>query len=323
MNKNLQTSKIYFTKKLKVILIYLLITILSINLSNALENKILFKVDNEIITTIDIYEEIRFLKIFNPEMNDLSEAELFEISKNSILRDKIKKIEIMNFVKTIKIEDKFIFNLIRSRYSNININSFEDFENYLKDKNFNVDNIREKFTIELIWNDLIYQKFNKKVVINKDKIRKEILQNPKKKNQRELLLSEITFNVQNKNDLNDRHKKILLDIEKIGFKKSAFIHSDSDTATNGGLIGWIKEDNLNKVIKKSISKLQPGQFSEPIRTSSGFMIIRIDDKKEYASNINLEDKVNEMIRYKTNNQLDQFSSMYFNKIKKDLMIYGL
>ena len=313
----------YFTKKLKVISIYLLITILSINLSNALENKILFKVDNEIITTIDIYEEIRFLKIFNPEMNDLSEAELFEISKNSILRDKIKKIEIMNFVKTIKIEDKFIFNLIRSRYSNININSFEDFENYLKDKNFNVDNIREKFTIELIWNDLIYQKFNKKVVINKDKIRKEILQNPKKKNQRELLLSEITFNVQNKNDLNDRHKKILLDIEKVGFKKSAFIHSDSDTATNGGLIGWIKEDNLNKVIKKSISKLQPGQFSEPIRTSSGFMIIRIDDKKEYASNINLEDKVNEMIRYKTNNQLDQFSSMYFNKIKKDLMIYGL
>ena len=178
----------YFTKKLKVISIYLSIIILSINLSNALENKILFKVDNEIITTIDIYEEIRFLKIFNPEMNDLSEAELFEISKNSILRDKIKKIEIMNFVKTIKVEDKFIFNLIRSRYSNININSFEDFENYLKDKNFNVDNIREKFTIELIWNDLIYQKFNKKVVINKDKIREEILQNPKKNNQRELLL---------------------------------------------------------------------------------------------------------------------------------------
>ena len=313
----------YFSKQLKIISIYLLITILNINLSNALENKILFKVDNEIITTIDIYEEIRFLKMFNPEMNDLSEAELFEISKNSILRDKIKKIEIMNFVKTIKVEDKFIFNLIRSRYSNINISSFEDFENYLKDKNFNVDNIREKFTIELIWNDLIYQKFNKKVVINKDKIRKEILQNPKKKNQREFLLSEITFNVQNQNDLNDRHKKILLDIEKIGFKKSAFIHSDSDTATNGGLIGWIKEDNLNKVIKKSISKLQPGQFSEPIRTSSGFMIIRIDDEKEYASNINLEDKVNEMIRYKTNNQLDQFSSMYFNKIKKDLMIYGL
>ena len=313
----------YFTKQLKVISIYLSITILSINLSNALENKILFKVDNEIITTIDIYEEIRFLKIFNPEINDLSEAELFEISKNSILRDKIKKIEIMNFVKTLKVENKFIFNLIKSKYSNMNINSFEDFENYLKDKNFNVDNIREKFTIELIWNDLIYQKFNKKVVINKDKIRKEILQNPQKGKQRELLLSEIIFDAQNKINLNDMHKKILLDIEKFGFKKSAIIHSNSDTATNGGLIGWVKEDNLNKTIKKSISKLQPGQFSEPIRTSSGFMIIKVDDKREYVSNINLEDKVNDVVRFQTNNQLDQFSSMYFNKIKKDLMIYGL
>tara|TARA_Y100000816_G_scaffold276430_1_gene245606 strand:- start:61 stop:1005 length:945 start_codon:yes stop_codon:yes gene_type:complete len=313
----------YFTKQLKVISIFLSITIFSINLSNALENKILFKVDNEIITTIDIYEEIRFLKTFNPEMSNLSEPQLFEISKNSILRDKIKKIEIMNFVKTLKVENKFIFNLIRNRYSDMNIKSFEDFENYLKDKNFNVNYIREKFTIELIWNDLIYQKFNKKVVINKDKIRKEILQNPQKGKQRELLLSEIIFDAQNKINLNDVHKKILLDIEKFGFKKSAIIHSNSDTATNGGLIGWVKEDNLNKTIKKSISKLQPGQFSEPIRTSSGFMIIKVDDKREYVSNINLEDKVNDVVRFQTNNQLDQFSSMYFNKIKKDLMIYGL
>ncbi len=313
----------YFTKQLKVISIFLSITIFSINLSNALENKILFKVDNEIITTIDIYEEIRFLKTFNPEMSNLSEPQLFEISKNSILRDKIKKIEIMNFVKTLKVENKFIFNLIRNRYSDMNIKSFEDFENYLKDKNFNVNYIREKFTIELIWNDLIYQKFNKKVVINKDKIRKEILQNPQKGKQRELLLSEIIFDAQNKINLNDIHKKILLDIEKFGFKKSAIIHSNSDTATNGGLIGWVKEDNLNKTIKKSISKLQPGQFSEPIRTSSGFMIIKVDDKREYVSNINLEDKVNDVVRFQTNNQLDQFSSMYFNKIKKDLMIYGL
>ena len=313
----------YFTKQLRVISIFLSITIFSINLSNALENKILFKVDNEIITTIDIYEEIRFLKTFNPEMSNLSEPQLFEISKNSILRDKIKKIEIMNFVKTLKVENKFIFNLIRNRYSDMNIKSFEDFENYLKDKNFNVNYIREKFTIELIWNDLIYQKFNKKVVINKDKIRKEILQNPQKGKQRELLLSEIIFDAQNKINLNDMHKKILLDIEKFGFKKSAIIHSNSDTATNGGLIGWVKEDNLNKTIKKSISKLQPGQFSEPIRTSSGFMIIKVDDKREYVSNINLEDKVNDVVRFQTNNQLDQFSSMYFNKIKKDLMIYGL
>ena len=58
--------------------------------SYGLENKILFKIENEIITTIDIFEEIKFLKKFNQETNNLSETELFEISKNSIMKEKIK-----------------------------------------------------------------------------------------------------------------------------------------------------------------------------------------------------------------------------------------
>ena len=114
----------------------------------------------------------------------------------------------------------------------------------------NTKTIKEKFAIELIWNDIIFQKFNEKKNIDKEKIRKEILQNPQKENQRELLLSEIVFNVIDKSEFESKYKKILLDIEKLGFKKAALIHSNSDTASNGGLIGWVKEDNLNQSIKK-------------------------------------------------------------------------
>ena len=107
MNKNLQIKKCIL-KKIKNFFYIFIIIIFNIQNLNAIENKILFKVDNEIITTIDIYEEIRFLKTFNPEMNNLREKELFEISKNSILRDKIKKIELMNFVEELKVDDKFL-----------------------------------------------------------------------------------------------------------------------------------------------------------------------------------------------------------------------
>ena len=107
----------------------------------------MFKVNNEIITSIDIYDEIKFLKAFNPEMNSLNNNELFEISKNSILRDKIKKIEIMNFVEELIVDDKFILNLIRKKYSKLEINSLKNFENYLNNKNLEVDKIKEKFTI--------------------------------------------------------------------------------------------------------------------------------------------------------------------------------
>ena len=313
----------YFSKKLNILLFVLFFIFLNFKNLIAFENKILFKVDNEIITSIDIYEEIQFLKTFNPELENLEEKELFEISKNSILRDKIKKIEIMNFVKELKVDDKFLVQLIKNKYSKVGINSLDNFENYLKINNLNIKNFKEKLYIEIIWNDLIFQKFKNKVVIDKEKIKNEILQNPQKESQSELLLSEIVFDANSKIDFQNKYEKILLDIKNVGFKKTAIIHSNSDTATNGGLIGWVKIDNLNQNIKEIISKLRQGQFSKPIRTSSGFIIIKIEDKKEYVSKFDLNEKVQEVIKFKTNEQLDQFSSMYFNKLKKDLIVYGL
>ena len=313
----------YLAIKLKVISFIIILTIFQIQHSNGLENRILFKIDNEIITSIDIYEEIKFLKIFNPEVNSLNDAELFEISKNSIIKDKVKKIEILNFVQDLKVEDKFFLRLINIKYPNKNINSIKNFENYLEDNDLNIDIIREKFTIELIWNDIIYQKFGAKIVINKDKIKEEILQSQQNEIQKELLLSEIVFDVANKVEFKDKYEKILSDIEKVGFKNAALIHSNSDTASSGGVIGWVKEENLNKNLKNIISKLEPGQFSKPIRTSSGFIIIQLDDKKEYQTKLNLDEKIEEIIRFKRNEQLNQFSSMYLNKIKKNYTIYGL
>ena len=242
----------YLAIKLKVISFIIILTIFQIQHSNGLENRILFKIDNEIITSIDIYEEIKFLKIFNPEVNSLNDAELFEISKNSIIKDKVKKIEILNFVQDLKVEDKFFLRLIKIKYPNKNMNSIKNFENYLEDNDLNIDIIREKFTIELIWNDIIYQKFGAKIVINKDKIKEEILQSQQNEIQKELLLSEIIFDVANKVEFKDKYEKILSDIEKVGFKNAALIHSNSDTASSGGVIGWVKEENLNKNLKNII-----------------------------------------------------------------------
>ena len=312
----------YLIKKVKLLFIF---SILFLNFQklNSLENKILFKVDNEIITTMDIFEEIKFLKAFNPEIKNLKETELIEISKNSILRSIIKKIELRNVVEELKVDDKFLSNLIISKYSKIGIDSFEKFEIYLNDKNLDIKLIKEKFTIELIWNDYIYQKFYKKVVIDREKIKREILQSPQKENQREFLLSEINFNATDKTDLKSKYKRIISDIEKLGFKKTALKHSNSESASNGGLIGWVKEDNLNLAIKEIISELKIGQVSKPIRTSSGFIILKIEEEKLYVSKLNINEKVEEIIKFKTNDQLSQFSKMYFNKIKKNKIINEL
>ena len=313
----------YLIKKVKILFFVFSILVLNFQNLNSLENKILFKVDNEIITTMDIFEEIKFLKAFNPEINNLNENELIEISKNSILRNIIKKIELRNILEELKVEDKFLSNLIISKYSKIGIDSLEKFEIYLNDKNLDIKLIKEKFTVELIWNDYIYQKFYKKVVIDREKIKREILQSPQKEDQREFLLSEINFNATDKTDLKSKYKRIISDIEKLGFKKTALKHSNSESASNGGLIGWVKEDNLNLSIKEIISELKIGQVSKPIRTSSGFIILKIEDEKLYVSKLNINEKVDEIIKFKTNYQLSQFSKMYFNKIKKNIIINEL
>jgi len=305
-------------KKIRIIIILFFLIFLNIKEVNALENKILLKIDNQIITTLDIYEEIRFLKIFNPEVNSLSEKELIEISKNSIAREIIKKIEIMNFVEEIKVEDEFLLKFIKSNYSKIGINSIKSFEDYLNENNLDIKIAKEKIATQLIWNDLVFQKYNSKINIDREKIKEEILKNPQKKIQKELSLSEIVFEVTQKSELEEKYEKIIFDIEQTGFKNAALTHSISNTSSVGGFIGWVKEDNLNKNIKSEINKLEKGQYSKPIRTSAGFMILKLEDLREYEIEFDLNNKVKEMVRFKTNEQLNQFSNIYFNKVKKDL-----
>ena len=298
--------------------------ILTFNFCNlqAFENKILFKIDNEIITTIDIYQEVKFLKIFNPRINELNDDEQLVVSKNSIIRDKIKKIEILKLVKEIKVEEKYLMSLLKKKYSQIEFSSMVNFENYLKENDLNVKVIKEKFAIELIWNDLVFKKYNSKISIDKKKIKSEVLNKPKK-NLRELSISEIVFNVSKKSEFEKKYEQILKDIELTGFKNAALIHSESDTASIGGYIGWIREDNLNENIRKKISNLEKGKFSKPILTSLGFLIIKVEDEKKYEIDLNLDKEIADLIQFKTNEQLNQFSRLYFNKVKKNVIFNEL
>ena len=304
--------------------LFVSLLILTFNFCNlqAFENKILFKIDNQIITTIDIYHEVKFLKIFNPQINELNNDEQLVVSKNSIIRDKIKKTEILNFVEEIKVEDKFLLNLLKTKYSQIEFSSMVNFENYLKENDLNVKLIKEKFAIELIWNDLVFQKYNSKISIDKKKIKSEILNKPKK-NLRELSISEIVFNVSKKSEFEKKYEQILKDIELTGFKNAALIHSVSDSASIGGYIGWIREDNLNENIRKKISNLKKGEFSKPILASSGFLIIKVEDEKRYEIDFNLDKEIANLIQFKTTEQLNQFSRLYFNKVKKNVIINEL
>lgn len=299
-----------------------IIFLLSFYTSNliAFENKIVVKVNNEIITSIDIENEINYLKILNPQVNNLDKNKLINIAKNSLIREKIKIITLLNVVEEIKVQDVYLNEIIKSSYEKLGLNTFDQYKKYLKNNQLKIEYIKNKISVEAIWNELIYKKFNSKIVINKDKIINEVKNNSDIK----MLLSEIVFQVKNKNDLERKYKEIKNDIQSEGFENAALIHSISNSASSGGKIGWINKNSLNKIFNDALLDLKIGEYSRPILTQAGFVVIKINDiKKDISDEQSIEKKVNALVQIKTNQQLNQFSNIYLNKIKKDLVINEL
>ncbi len=300
---------------IKIVLIY--IFLFTTSSLHALENKILFKINNEIITTVDVYNEITYLKILNPKISNLNEEKIYEISKNSIIREKIKELEISKNFEKADLDKEYLNQLLINYSKKMGFKSFEQFNDYINSKNLNMKNVKKKIKLEVLWNQLIVKKFINEVKIDKKKIEEDLKKNNK---QIEYLLSEIVFNVKNKNILNDAINTIKNDIESKGFANAAIIHSISDTSSNGGNIGWIKKTSLNPKITNEIEKIQLGNFTNPIVVLGGFLILKIDDQRLTDKDIDIENEIKLVMQEKTNEQLNQFSIIYFNKVKKNIQI---
>ncbi len=307
---------IYLTKKINIFYIIVILWLIPIS-SNSVENKILYKVNNEIITTYDLKKEFKYLSLINPTISDLEKDEIFEISKNSIIREKIKKIEILKHVENIIINDDYTNQMITETYSKIGLNNKAEFEKKLNNLGISLNEFKEKLSIEALWNQLIYEKYKSKVQVDVSKLKKEI---SLKENQNIFNLSEIVFNVEKAENFSDKLNQIIDDIENKGFENAALIHSVSETKSFGGNLGWINENSISKNLREKIINMQIGKYSNPITIQGGFLIIKINEIKKEKISLDIDKELNKLIRLKTNQQLNRFSNIYFKKIKKNLKI---
>ena len=308
--------------KKKIFLVYIFWIFFLPQQNWAIENKILLKIDKEIVTTIDVINEFNYLSILTKNFKKLPETKALEVSKNSIIRDKIKKIELKKSVKFNEINEDMLDKLIQRFYTGLKFNNLEDFKKYVENNNLKYGYIKEKIMIESLWNELIYKKYSSQIKIDISKIEKDLSEkNTSKSN--EYLLSEIVFNPKNKKDFEIIINKINEEINNNGFENAAFEHSISETAKTGGKLEWISENKLNELILKNINDLKIGDHTIPIRIPSGFLILKVEDKKEIEKKINIQEEINKMVKFKTNDQLNQFSKIYFNKVKKEIDISEL
>ena len=135
------------------------------------------------------------------------------------------------------------------------------------------------------------------------------------------MLYEIIFNTEKKDDFQILFKKIKKSIEFNGFENTASIYSISDSAKVGGKLGWINEGSISKKIMLEINNLNNDEYTNPIQIPGGFLVLKVKEKKTLEQNTDEEAEFLLKVKALTNQQLNQYSNIYFNKIKKNIKIY--
>ena len=218
-------------------------------------------------------------------------------------------------------ENKYIKSILENFYKKLGMKNEKEFKNYLSKYNLSFDEIKKKIQIEAAWNDLIYKKYVSKLEINKIKIKNNINELLSKNKQHNVyLISVILFNTERFEEILKKYKLIEKSILDVGFKNTANLYSVANSGKLGGKVGWINETQLSEIIKKEVSKLKVGEYTKPITIPGGFLIIHLDDKKTQNIYLNFDEEFEKQITYEKNAQLEQYSKIYFKKIKKNSII---
>ena len=285
------------------------------------KNYIEVKVNNNIITKSDILNEKKLLIGYNKNLENLSEDELYFLATDSLIRHIIKKEEISKYYDAND-EYKHLDKFLNEFYLKINIKDEIDKIKFLEQANLTESEMKDKIVTEALWNEVVYKRYQDKVSIDvenlKQKLQKEI---DDLKPTKSYFLSEILYSVVNKDEIIKKNEKILKSIEELGFKNAANIYSISSSAKFGGEIGWIRSSQLSNDVIKKISNLEVNDFTkEPMTVPGGFLILKINDIKEEKIEVNFDDELKKLISFERNRQLNQFSQIYYQKIKKNALI---
>ena len=305
----------------KIKFIFTLIILLTLGAKSYSDENvyIVYKVNNQIITNVDIEKEYLYLTSLNNQLKSLDMPRVLKISRESALREKIKKIELAKYFDLKKLNLN-IDVYLQSFYENLNIKSDSEFEQYLKGNNMSLDYIKTKIQIEILWNQLIYDRYFVQINIDKDELRKKLDEANNKTNQKVYSLSEILFDKENNSSFKKKLEDIDQSINEIGFNNTANIYSVSDSSKFGGKIGWIEEKKLSKKIIQELESLEADQYTAPIQMGASFLILKIEEIKYEKIKINKDEELNKMIQFETSKQLDQFSKIFYKKIKINSLI---
>ena len=305
--------------KIKKIVLVILISLICLEKANTeISDSLFMTIGDKAIAQSDIVNEIKILLILNNESySDEKREDLHRISIESIIKRKIKEIEIER-------TDFFEFNQQDVNYeltrlaNNINAD-LETLKNICESNELDFAIIEKNIQINLAWNSLIFELYKNQISIDSDEINEQLRISQGEKTE-EYLISEIMIKPVEKNMVESEIKKLKDKIKIEGFESVAKRLSISESALNGGNLGWLNENSISDKIKPEIVNTPVGGLSKAILLPDGIFLFQIRNKRKIDHNLSLEEKKDKLVKFKKIKILKMHSLAHYDKVRRTIAI---
>ena len=283
----------------------------------SIDNKIIVKVDDKIISLYELKNKINTeIVLRNLEMNQENIDQLKPHALQTLIKLRLKEIEIAKFSSN-NLEK---INISR-QLQNISSNNLEELRNKFYNNNLDYDIFLKELKIQTAWQQLIFKLYGDKVVIDENELIKLANKFKNKSELKEYDLSEIIFSFENENEKNNKIQNVKQKLKKVGFEETLKIFSESDTVANNGRLGLVSENSLSKNIFEKLKNLQEGEISEPIISSNKVLFLKINKiLSSKNQDINIKEIKKNIENKKKGELLRLYSESHLSKIKNSSYI---
>ena len=301
---------------IKFCIVFFLINLNTTDLKSQINNTIVVKVGNELITSIDVQNEIitnLFLNKLNITQANIDDNKNYAIK--NLINKTIKRIEINKYnVKNYSKKDLNNYIMLTAKKFNVDKSGLK---RIFKENNINFNLFVSRYKTDLLWNTLIYSIYKNQVNINIIDVENEIKKQKKNKNF-DYNLSEIEIL---RTDFNEgKIKEILEVIKNNGFEVAVQKYSTSKSANNKGVIGWVSGRSLTEQYLKLIKGMSINDISAPIFNKNSVTILKINEIKNTGKATELEKLKEKITNKKKEEKLSLFSRSHYSNLENTISV---
>ncbi len=251
-------------------------------------------VNDQIITFSDLQKRVHLISVISPsQITEIKEHQLQKEVLDQLINEELQNQEAVRLnIKIKKAEIDNAKGLMEQRFR-LPRNTLDKFiiKNRLDSKD-----VISQIEISLRWTLAVQRKFNNYLTVSDEEVDDIINQLRHNIGKKRYLVSEIFLPVDytdNENEVRGRAEKLYTSIANgADFKRLARNYSATASAINGGRAGWFLIGQLSPELDSALQKLKVGRITTPIRTNSGFHILKLERKNVFNEFDEMSIKVN-------------------------------